>query len=62
VKNHVCAAWKWSLSLLKRDWELSDCPVGSWLDMCTTNEVKRLESDTDVLEEGTATDERQLLQ
>jgi hypothetical protein len=27
VKNHVCAAWKWSLSLLKRDWELSDYPL-----------------------------------
>ena len=27
MKNHVCAAWKWSLSLLKRDWELSDYPL-----------------------------------
>jgi len=27
VKNHVCAAWKWSLSLLKRDWELPDYPL-----------------------------------
>jgi hypothetical protein len=37
-------------------------PVGSWLDVCTTIEVTRLESDTDALEEGTATGERQLLQ
>jgi hypothetical protein len=25
--NHVQAAWKWSLSLLKRDWTLSDYPL-----------------------------------
>jgi hypothetical protein len=37
-------------------------PVGSWLDIRTTIEVRRLESDTDALEEGTATSERQLLQ
>jgi len=27
VKNQLCAVWKWSLSLLKRDWELSDYPL-----------------------------------
>ena len=27
MKNQFYAAWKWLLSLLKRDWELSDYPV-----------------------------------
>ncbi len=27
VHNHVSAAWKWSLSFLKRDWKLSDYPI-----------------------------------
>jgi hypothetical protein len=27
VKNHVLAAWKWSLSFLKRYWGLSDYPL-----------------------------------
>jgi hypothetical protein len=27
IKRQLLAAWKWSLSLLKRDWELSDYPV-----------------------------------
>jgi hypothetical protein len=38
-------------------------PVGSWLDICTTIEVTRLESDTEGLDEGgQGTNERQLLQ
>jgi len=27
LKNHVHAAWKWSLSFMKRDWRLSDYPL-----------------------------------
>jgi hypothetical protein len=27
LQNQIRAAWKWSLSLLKRDWTLSDYPI-----------------------------------
>jgi hypothetical protein len=27
LRNHIRATWKWSLSLLKRDWTLTDYPI-----------------------------------
>src|ERR1700761_1703092 len=29
IRNRTLAAWKWCLSFRKRDWELSDYPIGN---------------------------------